>query len=388
MSSPIGVSSRGRYTRCVEKSAYANPKSVDLGSVFSTGFATFAEDGCDYLLGRKLVCLGGVRCAIGTIVQIEPVGHHKAGFDAIDNDFCVNLLLFPHQANEREFGGDPYPTQNRVANWQKVTSDGIQGTLILHDSNNMPQPAGPRPDRSDKPYSTTYIFRGGQPSPYVLEEDPQAPNDPLNTFGEVPVLHCECEGSRIYMVCKALEPYLDIARLGGGCRAAIDWIPFAGDAICALIEDVILLALSPLIWMAFLNAWLEAQAFDEDFTTGPVKRWAELNESVLVTGEWVWDGGHQGWNEIHPVHVMMKVVLPTRTAGLTTDMARSFVQRWCGLVAQVPPPIRPNGQPVTVITPKQQDTYNRQQRPENRWTYHPDVDGCLPRDTKPEVPIV
>ena len=28
----------------------------------------------------------------------------------------------------------------------------------------------------------------------------------------IPILHCECEGSRIFFVCQAMEPFLDLMR--------------------------------------------------------------------------------------------------------------------------------------------------------------------------------
>ncbi|ABG94998.1 hypothetical protein RHA1_ro03195 [Rhodococcus jostii RHA1] len=398
----------GRYTRCVAKSTYSNPAFSDgvVAFVFSlfgwgTSWAAVAEDGCDYLLGRKLVCLGGVHCAIGTIAGIEK---DKSFPENIDNDFCVNLLLFPHETVEfieSDFevrariarGEDRYPPQNRLSNWQKVTSDGIQGALILHDPDTMPVPDDPRTDGSAKPYSTTYIRRGAtdEGSPYEQKEDEIERNIEENiltnySFGEVPVLHCEFEGARIFMVCRAVAPFLDLATgVGDGCRAALGGIPLIGDVICDIIETVVAWALFPIMVTAIANAWEDAREFDEELGTGPVKRWVELDEPVIVTGEWVWDGSHQGWNEIHPVHTMQKIVLPPRTGGhIPPADADNFVKQWCRLVLKVPLP----GQPLTAMTPEQQDTHIRQQRPENQWAYHPDIDGCLPREIKPEVPIV
>jgi hypothetical protein len=383
----------GRYTRCVDKAAYANPKS-DLGEVLGSligvgaGWATLGKDACDYLLGRKLVCLGGVRCAIGTIVHIEPVGFDKSFPENIDNDFCLNLLLFPHEVEEFPHG--IYPPQNKLTNWKQVTADGIQGALVLPDPT-MPTPNEPSSDPT--PYSATYIFGAGPPRPYQPHEDPvervkeQLPASG-NTFSEIPVMHCEFEGSRIAFVCRAMAPFFDLATGGGACRSTIGRIPLIGDAICTIVETAITIALTPLILAAIASAWEAARQIDEMLITGPVSRRVELGESVIVTGVWTWDGGHSGWNEFHATHTLQKVVLPARTtAGYPTAQAQSFVQTWCQLVAQVPPPLGKTGQPVTAMTPEQQDTYDRQQRPENQWVYHPEVDGCRPRDSGPEVPV-
>ena len=49
---------------------------------------------CEYLLHGKLVCLGGDECAIGHLAGFETVDD-KSGFDKIDNDFSLNVVLSP-----------------------------------------------------------------------------------------------------------------------------------------------------------------------------------------------------------------------------------------------------------------------------------------------------
>lgn len=375
----------GRYTHCVDRSAYSNTTSFGVGA----GLASLGKDACDYLLGRKLVCLGGIKCAIGTIVVIEPVGFDKPFPTDIDNDFCLNLLLFPHEVGQ--FGPGTGPT-DKLSNWHEVTGDGVQGELILHDPATMPVPKEPVADPT--PYAVTYLFGGGPDRPYEPNDDAterkleEVKQDAAGIKRiDIPVLHCEFEGSRIFLVCSAIAPFLDLATGGpgaGACRAAIGWIPFVGDLVCTIIETAVAIALAPLMLLAAAVAWAEAAVVDELFVTGPVSRRVELGESVIVTGVWTWDGGHSGWNEFHATHTLQKIVLPTRaTAGFPADQARQFVERWCGLVAQVPPPLGHNGQPLTTMTPEQQDTYDRQQQPENQWVFHPDIDGCQPDEPDP-----
>src|ERR1700744_5890251 len=43
---------------------------------------------CDWWLNKRLICLGGDRCAIGLLVSVEPPAD-KTGFDAIDTDFSM-----------------------------------------------------------------------------------------------------------------------------------------------------------------------------------------------------------------------------------------------------------------------------------------------------------
>ena len=384
---PVGdvVIGSGRYTRCVAKTAYANPP--DLEDVwYAAGPAMLGKDACDYLLGRKLVCLGGDRCAIGTIVHIEPVGFEKPFPQDIDNDFCLNLLLFPHEVEQ--FAG----ATNLVANWQEVATDGVQGHLVQHDPT-MPEPNDPAPGPT--PYAATYLFGAGDPAPYAKKDDKterlleEVKQDAAGVKRvPIPVLHCEFEGSRIFLVCKAISPLLDLATGGpggGACRAALGWIPFVGNAICTIVEWAVALALAPVVAAVAAVAWVKAGILDDLLTTGPVSRRVALGEPVIVTGRWVWDGGHSGWNELHATYTLQRVVLPTRTtAGFPTAEANAFVNRWCGLVAEVPPPTGQIGQPLTAMTPEQQRTHDRMQRPENQWVLHPDVDGCEPGDDEPD----
>lgn len=375
------------FTHCVQKSDYQNPPSFGL----EAGLATMAKEGCDYLLGGKLVCLDGNRCAVGTVVHIEPVGYHKSGFDAMDNDFCINLLLFPHEV--AEFGPATGPT-DAISNWNEVKNDGIQGALI--DPAAMPVPR--EPASGPTPYTHTYLFGvPGGPSPYEPNEDPtervleETKQDAAGIKRiEIPVMHAEFEGSRIFAVCSAVKPFLDAATGGpggGACRAAIGWIPFVGDAICTLIETLIVIALAPAMGAAAAAAWAAAGAFDEAFLTGPIARQISLGEPVIITGRWVWDGGHSGWNELHPTFTLQKLVLPEKTtAGFRADEANAFVDVWCRLVMGVPPSTGEAASGLAAVTPEQQDIADRQRRPEHRWEFHPAIDGCEPTKEDGDVP--
>jgi hypothetical protein len=375
------------FTHCVSKGDYHNPVSFGVDA----GLATLGKDACDYLLGRKLICLGGVKCAIGTIIHIEPVGFEKPFPKDIDNDFCVNVLLFPHEVEE--FGPSTGAT-DKLSNWNEITSDGVQGPLVLMPSD-MPTPNEPASEPT--PYAVTYLFGVPDgPKPYepnddkterALEETKQDASGIKRI--DIPVLHCEFEGSRIFAVCTAIEPFLDIATGGpggGGCRAALGWIPFVGDLICTIVETLITIALAPLIAAAAAAAWASSAVFDELANTGPISRSVSLGEPVIVTGTWTWDGGHSGWNEFHPTLTLQKIVLPeSATAGFPTADAKAFVDRWCGLVSQAPPRTGEAQQP---LTPAQQDTQDRQQQPENGWHFHPAIDGCAPDQPPDEPPVI
>lgn len=373
------------FTHCVDAADYHNPVSFGLDA----GLATLGKDACDYLLGRKLVCLDGTKCAIGTIVHIEPVGYHKPFPEDIDNDFCINVLLFPHRVSEFSNG-------DKLPNWNAVRTDGIQGFLI--DEGDMPEPN--EPASQPTPYTVTYLFgTPGGPEPYEPKEDKtdrlleEVKQDAAGIKRrEVPILHAEFEGSRIFAVCTAIKPFLDAATGGpgsGACRAAIGWIPFVGDAVCTIIETLIIIALAPFMAAAAAAAWAAAGAHDELFLTGPISRSVSLGEDVIITGRWTWDGGHSGWNEFHPTFTLQKMVLPEpATAGFPAAEANAFVDRWCRLVMAAPPA---TGEAATglVMTPEQQDTADRQRQPENGWLFHPAIDGCAPEDNgNDDVPVI
>ena len=375
------------FTHCVHKDDYEN-FGLDASLV------TMGKEGCDYLLGGKLVCLDGTRCAIGTVIHIEPVGYHKSGFETIDNDFCINVLLFPHEIPE--FGPGTGPT-DKLSNWDQVRLDGVQGALI-DERSDMPEPNEPAADET--PYTSTYLFGGpGGPSAYEYNEDPaerkleEVKQDASGIQRiEIPVLHSEFEGSRIFAVCSAIKPFLDAASGGpgaGACRAAIGWVPVFGDAVCTIVENLIAIALAPLMLAAATAAWVSAGAYDELFLTGPISRQVALGDRVIITGRWVWDGGHSGWNELHPTFTLQKIVFPDKTtAGVPADDARAFVDTWCGLVMGVPPsPGEAASGLVTAPTPEQAEVADRQARPEHRWVFHPAIDGCEPEEEEEPIDV-
>lgn len=380
---PVGdvVQAPTWFTHCVQKADFKLPPSGAEDALVA-GLGTAGKKGCDFLLGDKLVCLGGTRCAVGTIIHIEPVGYDKTFPETIDNDFCVNLLLFPHEVDD--FIGDPQE------NWDKVRNDGVQGELV-REPGDMPKPAEPATDPT--PYTVTYLIGApGGDVPYEPNEDKsEATLDEIKQDAagikriEIPVLHCEFEGSRVFAVCTAIRPFLDAATGGSGggaCRAAIGWIPFVGEFVCSIIETTVAIALAPFMAAVAAAAWAASEIGDELFLTGPISRQVSLGEPVIVTGRWTWDGGHSGWNEFHPTFTLQKVVLPENvTAGFPKDDAKALVDEWCRLVGQVPPSTGEAASGlVGAVTPEQQKVEAGQRQPEHKWEFHPAIDGCLPVD--------
>jgi hypothetical protein len=99
-------------------------------------------------------------------------------------------------------------------------------------------------------------------------------------------------------------------------------------------------------------------------------------DNVIVRGRWAYDGGHTGWSEIHATRIVQKV------ENIPNDLKtfEDFRERWCERLSEVPHVdpvgVHPVDQPP--LTPPQQTVYDNQQKPENQWTLHPEVDGCEP----------
>ena len=116
----------------------------------------------------------------------------------------------------------------------------------------------------------------------------------------IPVLHAECEGSRIFFECQAMKPFLDAlqGKLPGVpgpspeeiCDATLGWIPFGiGTALCSIVSDLIALAvlgsIAPAMASAFATAWEAAQAYDDLFVTGPVAKQIHTGDVVIDLAE-------------------------------------------------------------------------------------------------------
>ena len=177
-------------------------------------------------------------------------------------------------------------------------------------------------------------------------------------LASVPVLHCEFEGSRIRDTLAAIEFFSF-----GGSWCKRNWF---FRALCTILQTIF----APLALLAALAAWAAASdgkigdALEGGGTVGP-------KDDVIVRGRWAYDGGHEGWNEMHATRIVQKVENVPADPGLFDD----FLKRWCTLLSDVPH-ADPSG-----TRPKDANaaaTYDAQARPENSWVLHPAIDGCAP----------
>jgi hypothetical protein len=448
----------GQYTHCVVRKNYK-----DAPGILSSGIpATLEFLLCDYLLGGKLVCLagGGDECGIGVVVGLEAVGAGKKGIDALDNDFSFNVLLAPFQPNDFLTYSPVAP--DNIVDPHRVRDDvrlGPLGWLMVDtvDPSTLPAPVdqtgAPGPPFKEKQprgtatwpvdgYGVLWKLEGGRVVDAGREGDnlhklwDQPPNDEWEAppatgqWVSLPVLHCECEGSRIFFVCQAMMPFLGLLQgkppggapsPGEACHAVAKWMPWPidkiVDAVCSVVEDLIAIpiaiALAPAMAAAFATAWESAQAFDDLFITGPVAKQIRMGDVVVVKGRWDWDAGHSGHTELHPVKSIQKLMTPPNqlppeirpTADTSvappqdveydprkplpanvSAQVRTTHERWCRLVSEAPPPPDPrepdglSGPQLASLTPQQQAVWAAQNQPENSWSVHPLIDGCAPPD--------
>jgi len=369
------------YSTCVQPQDYADIPNLLETVLVDLADAVIApvtlgpvvmfeiETALKYLLDGKLVCLGGDRCAVGQIVGFEPPSD-KNFPENIDNDFSFNVLLYPDTLED--FRDQAFSDSYNHA------KAGVQGGLITE------QPGMPIPhDPADRTLSLRFTgSQRYQPYSVTIPID-QAyaiggwnTTKPLTSAITVPVLHCECEGSRTHDLLQTLE---DIGGLGSGvCKVKVFGIPI-GKAICAIVNTI----LAPIVAIALAVAWFKAQDGNlDDARSGGKPGELRKGNIVVVTGRWNYDAGHQGWNELHPVKSIQKIADSFETFTPTTLGAKAYVDSWCRLVSDVPPPDRdgPGNRPAS-MTPGQEGTWDNQRQPENRWNDHPAIDGCAPADT-------
>ena len=363
------------YTTCVLPADYVAPPIPAEGSAGATAEAIFTtlnllEDTCDYMLHGKLVCLGGDRCAIGHVAGFETV-EDKSFPDTIDNDFSINLLLSGwdlefftyHRKDEayklvsedtrpggqghliKEQPGMPIPRESNVKSWN--VSHPATGLAIEHS----PRYTGTFVTFPDKTYITYNPFLGSRGVPY-----------------DVPVLHCEIEGERAHLVCEVLDA-LSHPLPGGKSFCKKNWF---FNLLCKIVQWV----LTPVIAPALAAAWVAGSNDNRDYQGGGSLTRGDL---IAISGRWVYDAGHDGQNELHPVKTIQK--LPEDSVADPADF-----DNWCRRISEAP--TSQTGTHPDGLTTDQQKVEDRQKQPWSRWVFHPVVDGCAPLDHAPKQPII
>jgi hypothetical protein len=435
-----------QYTKCVEAKDYTGLNYVYVGvllavtagggifAVLSAGFgglvavAAFLEAlryVLNWLVNGKLICLhrqsnpdclcggpaGVMVCAIGEIVDTEDVGQDKNPIEDIDDDYAINLALFPFDMAKFAAVGFLDIRNEQVLKVPvigihlsaRTYSDRFRAYLqqLMGIAANPAQAQGDLLRRSQGVHGrvpefgylrTMVMLSNGNYLPWteVVGRDSgtptQAPDEHERWMDfitknawlrpekfSVPVLHCEFEGSREHDMLDALEGFPF-----GSSYCKKNWFT---KFVCKVVAAV----LAPITLAAVLLAWARNTSGSTDAalvdggTIGSKDR-------VIVRGSWVYDTGHQGWNEIHAVRIVQRV---ERVPNDPTAF-KDFLHRWCDRLAETP---TEQGRPLgSVIVNKPQDvpaaelTLVAQRQPENQWEFHPLVDACRPNDQPPPQP--
>lgn len=282
---------------------------------------------CHWWLYDRLICLGGDRCVIGMLLSTEPP-EEKSGFEAFDSDYSINLVLAPHLIWDTK---------------TKIEDDGLQGFLIKEQSTTHDAGLG---------------FTG-----YTSKQ--------WGNYPDTPVLHCEFEGGSIYKLYDALKIALALMT-AAAIGSAFCWLPIIGWIACAVAAVLAIAALAALaigIGVA-LNDKASPADVNPDLGTFVTNDATGLGADLLVVkGEWVYDSGHEGWNEIHPIRHCQKIGKWYGRWDFDTKIA---LKSWCEAINIASSAL----------------TIKNQQKPENQWEIHPMIDGCETSQKDEGTPII
>lgn len=290
-----------RYTQCCQPADYSGwgggvalATIIGLILAFAFGAVVLAPVVlvdivlfCEWWLYRRLVCLGGEECALGMLLTTEPVDE-KSGFERLDTDFSINLVLAPHTI---------YSTRAEV-------EGGPQGNLITE------QPA-------------TANIGLKIPEGYTAKQ--------WDNYPDTPVLHGEFEGGGIYLLLQAAKAALAFATVA----AVVCLIPIFGWIACAILFAIAaviaiagtIIALNDKGSPADVNAELS-----ELHTNDVTGRGADI---LVIKGDWVYDSLHEGWNEIHPILQAQRVGTWQGSWQFDTVITRDH---WCRALADADDP--------------------------------------------------
>lgn len=300
----------------------------------------------EYLLGGKLICLGGDKLAIGKVITVELPGTKDGVVANIDNDYSINILLCPH---EIEFNVDK-PEEN----FELVKAGGDSNPAIYFQDFLVQEQAA----------------SSNHGVPYTGYES--AP------FAKKPNFHIELEGARIanmYAAFLAAWAILVIAALAAAAVAAIPGIGWLLAILIMLFGAAVGAGIAAITYAASSDGSLD----DLDPTIGVL----HAGDLLISYGTWTYDSGHNsdlhaGWNELHPVKFLSKgntiyedaegftLKMPT-TQCLGKDQAAIWEEK-----------IK-----ESLNMPDLKKTVGKD--PLAGTSYHPLIDGCPPADGNPDV---
>jgi hypothetical protein len=290
------------------------------------GAAILLIAGARFYLYERLVCLGPLQTAIGVVSGVTRASARRTLLDKYgDDDATMGVFLSP----------GPTDFSSPIDDYWNSS----QGELI-------------RPNSAVVNIGLPYASSTGDHRTYVMR------------------LHCEFEGSGVYEFLQWLKLVLVLL------LALLALLLLAPQAAALLILFLKLLAL---LFGSFGLANFFLPGVEGDPTdVNPDLRDLKSGDMVVVTGDWIYDSGHVGWNEIHAVHscqrmsdgsgVILLKLNPDGTwpadigGGLGLDAVHlpMTLARWKQAIADAT---------VAVKGGSRND-------PANDWILHPIVDGC------------
>jgi hypothetical protein len=393
--------------------AVGGPAGAVIGALvgaFAAGYAATVmaiTQGANNWLNHRLVCLGGRKCAVGTVKADLEI----AGLGEFDNDQYFDLALMPYPPDKAfDVDGDPdAPAATQAARAaleqfpkNRVFTDNFQGEELVHPRSDLLQEIG------------YYEAKGKR-------------TKDIRKFRKN-WLHCEAEGdfwvrmSDLALAMGVLGGLTTATAVGGAIAGGVagcalgGWFGIIGCIVGAIIGAIVGLVVAGAAAAAATKAIVESifetnpgdveDANVGDKALGPIR----AGDRVVVFGEHVYDGFHEGWHEIHPLLTICKIGTFKLESGteesfylqwdpafagdrpfnedlpglalpklIPEDMrkglestafaarARALKDRWCGLLGQ-------RFDPAVIKT---------QQGIRERWTIHPAVDGCAPSTSPP-----
>jgi hypothetical protein len=322
----LGILSGALTIIAIVAAVIAGAAIPGLGVVAGVLFVAAIFELCAYLHGGKLICIEDGACTIGRLMKNHPVGSDKSGFEEMDDDFTMDILPSPHS-----------PRETLV---EMTGSDTAQGRFLL------PQPAS---SNHGLGYAGVSIQCEGIPH-------------------ETEVFHVEVKGCRVHDVCNVLKAM----SFGAPVVGFVCSIPVIGWIACAIVAAVWLAITAAAVAIAWASTHVGHINDVYDPAAGtlePADRFGNGGDVILVRGDWVYDEGHDGWNEIHPIKVVLKLtdVVDARFRGmdkadtnLVDEFRKEVLEPWCFRVGQAADPL---------VRDAQQDAINR-------WYIHPVIDGC------------
>lgn len=400
------------WTNCCIPRFYSGPPywaavgvgGIGLGTVFAVGIgvgwapgvglalALFCLAGTVYLswwLNIRLICLGGDRSAVGAIHNVlPPYKINPFDPDAYDTDYSFNLLLYPFGPGDSlpgSFVGNDRTGHFNAPEWDPISVIDLWGDLGADLGGTGSPFVNPNPPNwpiQAVQDQVNLILPQQYMAGLQLTFTGQASNDAqqlgLSNSGgsdQEYLLHCEIEGSGIYGLRALLYTLAGIYTAIG----ILSVIPIIGTAIALFLSFLAFLAL--LIGGALIQGYSPASPPDGDWggyfnaytaNSGP----DSPVDLAYVYGRWVYDSQHTGWNELHPVHFMIKIGTTTWGA-LTYPLTGSGIPDLLDIKAKLDNLYEVINDPSSFTT---------QAEPQNQWTLHPLLDGCMAGDGYPDPP--